>query len=140
MPLVQARLPEIMRRSLISLTSRFGLSNSEWNALLASPSHGFYVSSTLDLLIEITRVDKKFAALSFSLHGMPTVIHFGPWLRDVMEKTGCSKAYAYIFDWETRESEGLKQLGFECEVVFREHVHTRDGYQNLLVFGLIEAE
>lgn len=137
LPLIQEQLPYITWSSLISLTSRFGLSNSEWNALLSTPNHSYYVAPTLDFLVELTRVDIKYAALSFSLHGVPVENVFGTWLQDAMKKTGCSKAYCYLFDWETREAKGLERLGFEREAVFREHIYTRDGYQNLLVYGLL---
>lgn len=139
LPIVQDRLPDATWGSLISLTSRFGLSNSEWDALLSMPNHGYYVAPTLDFIVELTRVDIKYAALSFSLHGVPAENVFGTWLKNAMEKTGCSKAYGYLFDWEKREAEGLERLGFEREAIFREHVQTRDGYQNLLVYGLLGA-
>ena len=138
-PVVRDRLPAATWSSLISLTSRSGLSNSEWDALLSMPNHAYYIAPTLDFLVELTRVDVKYAALSFSLHGAPTENIFGTWLKNTMEKTGCSKAYGYLFDWETREAQGLERLGFEREAIFREHVYTRDGYQNLLVFGLLGA-
>lgn len=137
LPVVRDRLPNATWSSLISLTSRLGLSNSEWDALLSVPNHSYYVAPTLDFLVELTRVDIKYAALSFSLHGVPDENVFGTWLQNAMIKTGCSKAYGYLFDWETQEAQGLKRLGFECEAVFREHVYTRDGYQNLLVYGLL---
>lgn len=138
--IVQDRLPNATWSSLVSLTSRFGLSNSEWNLLLLTKNHGYYVAPTLDFIVELIRIDSKYAALSFGLHGGPNEVIFGNWLHEVMKRTGCTKSYAYLFEWEIQEAKCLENIGFTCEAVFREHVHTRDGYQDLHVYGLLGVD
>jgi len=139
LPSVRKRLPHIARGSLVTLTSRFGLSESEWTALLSKTDHDFYVAPAFDCLVELTRVNTAQASLNFSLHGAPSPEILMTWLQRCCMAASCTKIYCFLFEWETLEAQCLEQLGFEREAVLRSHIHTRNGYQNLSVYGRLEV-
>ncbi len=138
-PALLARFEAAADGSLVALSTVFGYSRSELEAWLRDPASLLFADADGGLLVQVADVDRGNAMARVQLCGRGEAAPVEGLLAALGSDFGLERLYSYLFPWESDERALLLQLGCLHEATFREHLYARGGYQDIEVYGRLEA-